>query len=70
MQQGSVELAIMGRPPKEWATRAEPFAMHPHVLVTSIEHPFAHTEKVPANALLGEGIHRARARIGHARRTR
>jgi DNA-binding transcriptional LysR family regulator len=51
MQQGSVELAIMGRPPKEWPTRAEPFAMHPHVLVTSIDHPFAHTEKVPANAL-------------------
>src|SRR5476649_2215322 len=41
MQQGSVELAIMGRPPKEWPTRAEPFAMHPHVLVTSIDHPFA-----------------------------
>jgi LysR family transcriptional regulator, low CO2-responsive transcriptional regulator len=56
MQQGSVELAIMGRPPKEWPTRAEPFAMHPHVLVTSIEHPFAHTEKVPANALTGEGF--------------
>jgi LysR family transcriptional regulator, low CO2-responsive transcriptional regulator len=56
MQQGSVELAIMGRPPKEWPTRAEPFAMHPHVLVTSVEHPFAHTEKVPANALIGEGF--------------
>ena len=41
MQQGSVELAIMGRPPKEWPTRAEPFAMHPHVLVTSTDHPFA-----------------------------
>ena len=34
MQQGGVELAIMGRPPQSWPTRAEPFAMHPHVLVT------------------------------------
>ncbi|MFI4905562.1 MAG: LysR family transcriptional regulator [Steroidobacteraceae bacterium] len=56
MQQGSVELAIMGRPPKEWPTRAEPFAMHPHVLVTSTDHPFARTEKVPASAWMGEGF--------------
>ena len=34
MQQGDIELAIMGRPPEGWPTRAEPFAMHPHVLVT------------------------------------
>ena len=48
MQQGGVELAIMGRPPKEWPTRAEPFAMHPHVLVTSIEHPLrAHRDRYP-----------------------
>ena len=37
MQQGDIELAIMGRPPQGWPTRAEPFAMHPHVLVTSID---------------------------------
>ncbi|MGC2460877.1 MAG: LysR substrate-binding domain-containing protein, partial [Steroidobacteraceae bacterium] len=46
----------MGRPPKEWPTRAEPFAMHPHVLVTSTDHPFARTEKVPASAWIGEGF--------------
>jgi len=56
MQQGEVELAIMGRPPMEWATRAEPFAMHPHVLVTSVDHPFARMEQVPARALTGEGF--------------
>ncbi len=56
MQQGRVELAIMGRPPKHWPTRAEPFAMHPHVLVTSVDHPFARAEKVPASALLNEGF--------------
>jgi DNA-binding transcriptional LysR family regulator len=56
MREGTVELAIMGRPPKNWPSRAEPFAMHPHGLVTSIEHPFARAEKVPARALLGEGF--------------
>jgi DNA-binding transcriptional LysR family regulator len=57
MQQGSVELAIMGRPPRELRTRAEPFAMHPQVLVTSIEHPFTQSEEiVPAQALVGEGF--------------
>jgi DNA-binding transcriptional LysR family regulator len=56
MQQGDIELAIMGRPPKGWPTRAEPFAMHPHVLVTSIDHPFTRMEEVPASALSGEGF--------------
>src|ERR1700758_1913573 len=54
MREGAVELAIMGRPPRDWPSRAEPFAMHPLVLVTSVEHPFARAENVPASALLGE----------------
>jgi DNA-binding transcriptional LysR family regulator len=56
MREGVVELAVMGRPPKNWPSRAEPFAMHPHVLVTSIEHPFARAEKVAARALMNEGF--------------
>jgi DNA-binding transcriptional LysR family regulator len=56
MREGAVELAIMGRPPKNWPSRAEPFAMHPHGLVTSVEHPFARAERVPARALLEEGF--------------
>jgi len=56
MQRNEVDLAIMGRPPKEWATRAEPFAMHPHVLVTSIDHPFTRLDHVPAQALAHEGF--------------
>jgi len=34
-----VDIAIMGRPPKELAVRAEPFAAHPHVFVAPIDHP-------------------------------
>jgi DNA-binding transcriptional LysR family regulator len=56
MQQGDIELAIMGRPPIESETRAEPFAVHPHVLVTSTDHPFAARDLVPAQALVDEGF--------------
>jgi len=56
MQQGKIEVAIMGRPPQGWPTRAEPFAMHPHVLVTAVDHPFTHAEKVPVRALMNEGF--------------
>ena len=44
----------MGRPPVDFASRAEPFALHPHVLVTSPGHRFAHAESVPAAALADE----------------
>jgi DNA-binding transcriptional LysR family regulator len=56
MQNHDVELTVMGRPPKEMATRAEPFAMHPHVLATALDHPFTRLERVPAAALAREGF--------------
>jgi len=56
MREGEVELAIMGRPPSDWSTRAEPFALHPHVLVTAPEHPFTRLELVPAQALAREAF--------------
>ena len=56
MQNHDVELTVMGRPPKELATRAEPFAMHPHVLATALDHPFTRMERVPAAALAREGF--------------
>ncbi len=56
MQRGEADLAVMGRPPKEWSTRAEPFALHPHVLITSPTHPFTRMDEVPASALQHEGF--------------
>jgi len=56
MQANEVDLAIMGRPPKDFPNRAEPFAMHPHVLVTSPTHPFSQAESVPAAALAREAF--------------
>ncbi len=56
MQANEVDLSVMGRAPKEWPSRAEPFAMHPHVLVTAPNHPFSKAENVPAAALAREGF--------------
>lgn len=54
MNVGEVDLAIMGRPPLDFPSRAEPFAMHPHVLITAPSHRFAQAESVPAAWLANE----------------
>jgi DNA-binding transcriptional LysR family regulator len=54
MQGNEVDLCVMGRAPVDFANRAEPFAMHPHVLVTAPDHRFVHAESVPADALANE----------------
>jgi LysR family transcriptional regulator, low CO2-responsive transcriptional regulator len=51
LQANEVDLAIMGRPPRELATRAEPFAVHPHVIVTPPDHPLVKAGHAPASAL-------------------
>jgi DNA-binding transcriptional LysR family regulator len=45
------DLAVMGRPPKEMATRAEPFAPHPLVFVAPPDHPLLRLGHPPAEAL-------------------
>ena len=45
LQHAEVDLAIMGRPPKEIATRAEPFAAHPHVFVAPPGHPILEIDR-------------------------
>ena len=39
LQANELDIAVMGRPPRELATRAEPFAAHPHVFVAAPTHP-------------------------------
>jgi DNA-binding transcriptional LysR family regulator len=52
MQRNEVDLAVMGRPPREIATRAEPFAAHPHVIITPPDHALARAVgHAPAQAL-------------------
>lgn len=46
-----IELAVMGRPPKEFETRAEAFAAHPHVFVAPPGHELLRGEPVDASEL-------------------
>lgn len=51
LNNGEVDLAIMGRPPREVATRAEPFAAHPHVFVAPPGHPILRAGHPPVSML-------------------
>jgi len=53
MEAGEVDLSIMGRPPKEIATRAEAFATHPMVFVCPPGHPLLGVGHAPVVALDG-----------------
>ena len=54
MKGNEVDMSVMGRAPRDWPNRAEPFAAHPHVLVTAHDHPFAGLPRVPVEALAHE----------------
>lgn len=54
MSANEVDLCVMGRPPQDFPSRSEPFAMHPHVLITAPSHRFAQAEMVPAALLANE----------------
>jgi DNA-binding transcriptional LysR family regulator len=51
MQAGEVDLSVMGRPPKELATRAEAFAAHPMVFICPPDHPLLTIGQPPVQAL-------------------
>ena len=46
-----IDLVIMGRPPKELETVAEPFAKHPLVLIASPTHPLAASRRIRLSQL-------------------
>jgi DNA-binding transcriptional LysR family regulator len=54
MQANEVDLSVMGRAPLDWPNQADPFAVHPQVLVTAPGHPFTQQDQVPAQALARE----------------
>lgn len=54
LQRNEVDLAVMGRPPKELDTRAEPFALHPLAVVSAANHPLAALPQVPARLIAPE----------------
>jgi LysR family transcriptional regulator, low CO2-responsive transcriptional regulator len=47
---------IMGRPPRELATVAVPFAKHPLVIIAAPNHPLANKRRVPLKQLANENF--------------
>lgn len=56
LQGNEVDIAIMGRPPTELATRAEPFAAHPHVFVAPTDHPLLKLDHPTLEAMQAYGF--------------
>ena len=53
LELSEVDIAIMGRPPEQMATRAEPFAAHPHVFIAAPDYPLIGVGEVTVADLLG-----------------
>jgi len=51
IRDGSIDIAIMGRPPKELEVRAEIFAIHPHVFIASPNHWLSKKEGIHPSML-------------------
>jgi DNA-binding transcriptional LysR family regulator len=51
-----IDLAIMGRPPRELATIAAPFAKHPLVIIASPDHPLAKKRRILLKQLASESF--------------
>ncbi len=56
LQGNEVDIAVMGRPPKELATRAEPFAAHPHVFVAPVGHALVQRGRCEPGELTRYGL--------------
>jgi DNA-binding transcriptional LysR family regulator len=54
LRDGEVDLAVMGRPPRELDARAEPFAAHPLAIIAAPEHPLARRRRIAPKTLEGE----------------
>lgn len=56
LQDSSLDLAIMGRPPRDPAVVATAIGDHPHVLIAPPEHALAHAGAVTAEDILSQPI--------------
>jgi DNA-binding transcriptional LysR family regulator len=54
LRDGEVDLAVMGRPPRELDARAEPFAAHPLAIIAAPEHPLARRRRIAPKTLEAE----------------
>jgi DNA-binding transcriptional LysR family regulator len=51
LRDGEIDVAIMGRPPREIVTRVEAFADHPHAFIASPQHPLAGKNNITPRSL-------------------
>lgn len=56
LRDGTVDLAIMGRPPRDPVVNAADLGPHPHVVIAPPGHPLAADPEVPASAILAQPI--------------
>jgi DNA-binding transcriptional LysR family regulator len=56
LHSNEIDLAVMGRPPKEYALRAEPFARHPMVFVCPPGHQLLGVGHPPVQALVNHPL--------------
>jgi len=56
LAENDVDLAIMGRPPREMECVAERFAKHPHVVIAPPDHPLARRRRVPLAEVAAESF--------------
>ncbi|MFP5307644.1 MAG: LysR substrate-binding domain-containing protein [Gammaproteobacteria bacterium] len=54
LKENRIDLAIMGRPPRELETESEALAGNPHVLVAPPDHPLRGAAQIDVQALRGE----------------
>ena len=51
LRNGEIDIAIMGRPPRDLDVRAEAFASHPHGFICAPDHPFVDRDKIHVQEL-------------------
>lgn len=54
LEEDDIDIAVMGRPPSEIETHAEPFAPNPHVILAAPGHRLATRRRLPVRGLLDE----------------
>ena len=54
LTENTVDLAVMGRPPRGLDTEAAPFARHPIGIIAAPDHPLAGRKRLPLERLAGE----------------
>jgi len=54
LTENTVDLAVMGRPPRGLDTEAAPFARHPIAIIAAPDHPLVRRKRLPLERLAGE----------------